>query len=78
MTDGADKADQAELPAPTFWQTAASVLAAFFGVQSSANRKRDFSRGKPMHYIVLGLIATVLFVLVLMLIVKVALSAAGM
>lgn len=65
-----------ELPPPTFWQTAGSVLAAFFGVQSSANRKRDFSRGKPMHYIVLGLIATALFVLVLVLIVKLVLGTA--
>lgn len=63
-------------PPPTFWQTAGSVLAAFFGVQSSANRKRDFNRGKPVHYIVLGLMATVLFVVLLLGVVNLALRAA--
>ncbi|MBR9812961.1 DUF2970 domain-containing protein [bacterium] len=77
MTEHSDQTDDTEQPPPTFWQTAASVLAAFFGVQSRANRERDFTRGKPIHYIVLGLIATVLFVVILMVIVRLALGAAG-
>lgn len=77
MRSSADNAEKTDLPAPSFWQTAGSVLAAFFGVQSSANRKRDFTRGKPMHYIVLGVLATALFVIVLMVIVKLALRAAA-
>lgn len=48
---------------PTLWQTWMSVMAAFFGVQSRANRERDFTRGKPIHFILLGLLATLLFVL---------------
>lgn len=40
-----------------------SVLAAGFGVQSDRARARDFERGKPIHFIVGGLIGTVLFVL---------------
>ena len=42
-----------------------SVLAAFFGVQSNAVRERDFSSGKPIHYIIVGLVAVILFVLIL-------------
>ena len=37
-----------------------SVLAAFFGVQSNRARVRDFTYGKPVHYILVGLLATVL------------------
>lgn len=61
----------------TLWQTAMSVLAAFFGVQSSANRQRDFSRGRPLHFILIGLVATVIFVLVLVLVVRLVLAQAG-
>lgn len=49
----------------SFWQVLLSVLAAAFGVQSGKNRQRDFSRGKPLHFVVIGLLATALFVLLL-------------
>ncbi|MBB86157.1 DUF2970 domain-containing protein [Abyssibacter sp.] len=62
---------------PTFWQTLTSVLAAFFGVQSSKARQRDFTRGKPSHFVILGLGATALFVLVLIGIVRLVLTLAG-
>lgn len=42
-----------------------SVLAAAFGVQSNRNRERDFRHGKPSHFILLGVLFTLLFVLVL-------------
>ena len=48
----------------TFWQIAGSAVAAAFGVQSRANRERDFSRGKPIHFIVAGIVFTAVFVLV--------------
>ena len=54
----------------TFWQLLQSTVAAAFGVQSSANRKRDFTRGKPTHFIVMGIIFTVLFVLVVLAVVN--------
>jgi hypothetical protein len=62
---------------PTLWQVIHSVLAAFFGVQSEANRRRDFTRGKPSQYIIVGLIATALFVLIMIGIVKLVLKLAG-
>lgn len=48
---------------PTLRQVISSVLAAMFGVQSDKNRERDFTKGKFSTYIIVGLIATVLFVL---------------
>jgi hypothetical protein len=42
-----------------------SVLASFFGVQSERNRERDFTRGKPQQYILVGLFMTLLFVLLM-------------
>jgi hypothetical protein len=53
-----------------------SVLAAAFGVQSGKNRSRDFSRGKPSHFILLGVIFTSFFVLVLLSVVKLILHLA--
>jgi len=40
-----------------------SVVASFFGVQSTENRERDFKHGKPWQFIVVGLMLTGLFLL---------------
>ncbi|WP_068547228.1 DUF2970 domain-containing protein [Thalassotalea crassostreae] len=53
--------------------TIASVAAAFFGVQSDKNRERDFSQGKFSHFVIVGAIAVVLFVLALIAIVNMVL-----
>lgn len=50
---------------PTLWQMIKSVLAAMLGVQSAKAQQRDFTHGKPWMYVVLGLIAVTLFVLIL-------------
>jgi hypothetical protein len=47
----------------TAWQVIQSVLWSFFGVQSSENRKRDFTRGKPIHYLVAAVLMTGVVVL---------------
>ena len=62
---------------PNIWQVMLSILAAAFGVQSQQARARDFTHGNPAAYIVGGLIFTATFVLVLVLIVKFVLRAAG-
>jgi len=54
-----------------------SVLAAMFGVQSSKNRERDFEKGRPAAYIIVGIIMTILFVLTLWLVVQFVMSMAG-
>jgi len=38
-----------------------SVLQAFFGVQSSENRDRDFEQGNPVVFFVIGIVLTVMF-----------------
>jgi Protein of unknown function (DUF2970) len=40
-----------------------SVLASMFGVQSSHKHEADFTHGKPMHYILVGLLVTLVFIL---------------
>jgi hypothetical protein len=54
-----------------------SVLAAFFGVQSNRARERDFTKGKPSTYIILGIVMTIVFILVIFGIVRLVLSLAG-
>ncbi len=66
---------QEQTPPPlTFLQMVGSTLAAALGVQSRKNRERDFNRGKPIHFILLGLAFTVLFVFVVVAIVNLVLS----
>lgn len=61
----------------TLLQLIGSALAAGFGVQSSENRKRDFSKGKPSQFIAIGIIFTVLFVLIMVGIVRLVLGSVG-
>ncbi|AOE86144.1 DUF2970 domain-containing protein [Pseudomonas sp. TCU-HL1] len=61
----------------SFREMLQSVLAAAFGVQSGKNRTRDFSRGKPSHFIILGVLFTAVFVLLLFGLVKLVLHLAG-
>lgn len=63
---------------PTFWQSVQSVAAAFFGVQTSENRKRDFTHGKPVHFIVIGIVMTIVLIVTLVFVVKIALRNAGL
>jgi hypothetical protein len=42
-----------------------SVVAAAFGVQSGKNRARDFTHGKPSHFVILGVLFTAIFALTL-------------
>jgi hypothetical protein len=47
---------------PTVIEIIKSVLSAAIGVQSDANRKKDFEQGSLPAYLIAGLIFTVLFV----------------
>ena len=62
---------------PSSIQIIVSVLASFFGVQSSRNRERDFKHGKASHFIVAGLLLTLLFILTVWGVVKLVLGAVG-
>jgi hypothetical protein len=48
-----------------FFQLMKSTFSAFIGVQSNANRERDFKHGKISHFIGIGLLFGLLFVLTL-------------
>lgn len=61
----------------TVWQIVGSALAAGFGVQSSRNRERDFAKGRPGQFIVVGIVLTVLFVVVMVALVNLVLSGTG-
>jgi hypothetical protein len=73
MTDD-DRSDQR---APGLRDVLRSVGAAFFGVQSEANRQRDFTHGKLIHYVVAGAAATIVLVLAIWGLVQLALFTAG-
>jgi len=62
--------EDAEEPSLSFLQIAGSAVAAAFGVQSSRNRERDFSRGKISHFVVAGVVFTAAFVLIMILVVN--------
>ena len=51
-----------------------SVSASMFGVQSSRKHAEDFSKGSIASYVVVGFVATVLFVLAVWGIVQVVVS----
>jgi hypothetical protein len=55
----------------TLWQVICSVFAAGFGVQSKENKVRDFSRGKPVQFIIAGLVFTIAFLVGLITIVNI-------
>lgn len=54
-----------------------SVLAAFFGVQSSANRERDVKDGNIGYIILFGFLATAVLIGAIMLLVKILMMQAG-
>ena len=48
---------------PSLLHVIKSVLAAGIGVQSNKNREIDFEHGSLPSYLIVGLVATVLFIL---------------
>ena len=64
---------------PSIAQIIRSVIAAAVGIQTETNRQKDFQEGaSPKAYILVGLIATVVFILTVIMIVRlVVTNAAG-
>ena len=67
-----------EIKPPSLLDTVFSVLASFFGVQSHENRVRDFSAGKPMVFIAVAIVLTLVLVISLWAGVKLLLNQVGM
>jgi hypothetical protein len=78
MADEGFMDDPVDDKPPTLLQMMHSVLAAAFGVQSGKNRARDFTHGKPSHFVILGIAFTVIFALTLFGIVKLVVHLAGL
>jgi len=77
MADEGYMDDPVDNKPPTLLQMMHSVLAAAFGVQSGKNRARDFTHGKPSHFVILGIAFTVIFALTLFGIVNLVVHLAG-
>jgi hypothetical protein len=58
VTDQKESAEAPESAYLSLLQVMGSVLAAGFGVQSKENKVRDFTRGKPLQFIVAGVVFT--------------------
>lgn len=44
------------------WSVVKSVLAAFFGVQKESRRREDFEEGRPLVFIVVGILMALVLV----------------
>ena len=67
MTDRDDTTEPSQdTGSLTFMQMLGSTIAAALGVQSSKNRERDFAKGKAIHFILMGIGFTVVFVLIVL------------
>ena len=76
-TDSSKNQDSEPVRDLSFWELVKSTSSAFVGVQSNANRERDFSRGKLSHFIWMGLLFGLLFVLTLVGVVQLVLHFTG-
>ena len=54
-----------------------SIASAAFGVQSNRNREADFTQGNYRHFIIGGIVFTVIFVLTVAFVVSLVLKNAG-
>ncbi len=66
--------DSKPKPRQSLFSVIRSVGASMFGVQSSGKHKEDFAQGSVVTYIVVGLIATLVFILTVWGLVKFAVS----
>ena len=76
MTESESERDR-EDAGLTFGQLLRSTFSAFIGVQSNTNRERDFKHGKMSHFIWMGLLFGLIFVLTLVGVVQLVLHFAG-
>lgn len=73
--DGSSESQAKENSLST-WQVAVSILASFIGVQKEQTLDRDFSRGKPMQFIIIGIALTVIWYVAIYFVVQLVLKSA--
>ena len=61
----------------TFLQLLKSTMSAFIGVQSNANRERDFKHGKISHFIGIALLFGLLFICTIVGVVQIVMHTTG-
>jgi len=61
----------------SFLQLLKSTMSAFIGVQSNANRERDFKHGKISHFIGIGLLFGLLFICTIVGVVPIVIHTTG-
>lgn len=61
----------------SFLQVLGAVLASFLGVRSKSEHEQDFQHGRARDFILVGLGATLVFILVLWLLVQLVVELAG-
>lgn len=66
--------DERELREVNAFTVLGSVFRAWFGVQTEANRKRDFSSNNPVPFIVAGVIFALVMIIGVIIAVNMALS----
>jgi len=59
-----------------FWSTVQSTIAAACGIQTKANRERDFAQARPSTFIIAGVIFVIIFILGMYGVVQLVLSVA--
>lgn len=67
MSDDLREASRRKL---SFWQTLSAVFWLFMGVRGAKSYSEDIGKLNPVHVIIAGLIAAVLFVVLLIVIVQ--------
>ncbi len=60
----------------SLWHVTKSVGCAFFGVQSKKTHVQDFQFGDPKQFVIVGVLATVVFVILLYGIVQIFIQSA--
>ena len=76
MSDDLRKAASRKSNKATFVQTLFAVLWSFFGVRKSASHNADMEKLNPIHVIIVGILAALLFVGGLLVIVQIVIRSA--
>ena len=58
----------------SFGQTVSAVLWSFFGVRKGRDHDRDMAQLNPVHVVIAGVLAGIVFVLLLLMVVKTIVS----
>ncbi len=78
MTEASKKPNQTDAPPTMRWRDMLStILFGALGVQSNKARERDFTHGKPSHFIMFGLGFMLVFILTIIGVIKLVLHLAG-